>query len=86
VTYRELAAGLAETYTSSLSIRMNEVMKLLTIITTIFIPITFLAGVYGMNFRHMPEDDWVWAYPVFWLVCLLVAGGMLLWFRRKQWL
>jgi magnesium transporter len=85
-TYRELAAGLAETYTSSLSIRMNEVMKLLTIITTIFIPITFLAGVYGMNFRHMPEDDWVWAYPVFWLVCLLVAGGMLLWFRRKQWL
>ena len=54
-TYREFASGLAETYMSSLSIRMNEVMKLLTIITTIFIPITFLAGVYGMNFRHMPE-------------------------------
>jgi magnesium transporter len=85
-TYRELAAGLAETYTSSLSIRMNEVMKLLTIITTIFIPITFLAGVYGMNFRHMPEEDWVWAYPLFWVVCLTVTGGMLMWFRRKGWL
>jgi magnesium transporter len=85
-TYRELAAGVAETYRSSLSIRMNEVMKLLTIITTIFIPITFLAGVYGMNFHHMPEADWMWAYPLFWLVCLAVSGGMLLWFRRKRWL
>ncbi len=85
-TYRELAAGVAETYRSSLSIHMNEVMKLLTIITTIFIPITFLAGVYGMNFHHMPEADWMWAYPLFWLVCLAVSGGMLVWFRRKHWL
>jgi len=85
-TYREFATGLAETYTSSLSIRMNEVMKLLTIITTIFIPITFLAGVYGMNFHHMPEQEWVSAYPMFWLVCLALAGGMLLWFNRKGWL
>jgi magnesium transporter len=85
-TYREFAAGLAETYTSSLSIRMNEVIKVLTIITTIFIPITFLAGVYGMNFRHMPEEDWVWAYPAFWSVCLLLAGGMLIMFKRKGWL
>jgi magnesium transporter len=85
-TYRELAEGVAETYRSSLSIRMNEVMKLLTIITTIFIPITFLAGVYGMNFHHMPEADWMWAYPLFWLVCLALAGGMLMWFRRKRWL
>jgi magnesium transporter len=85
-TYREFAAGLAETYMSSLSIRMNEVIKVLTIITTIFIPITFLAGVYGMNFRHMPEEDWVWAYPAFWTVCVLLAGGMLILFRRKGWL
>ena len=84
-TYREFAAGLAETYMSSLSIRMNEVIKVLTIITTIFIPITFLAGVYGMNFRHMPEENWPWAYPVFWTVCLALAGGMLLLFKRKGW-
>ncbi len=84
-TYREFAAGLAETYMSSLSIRMNEVIKVLTIITTIFIPITFLAGVYGMNFRHMPEENWVWAYPAFWSVCLLLAGGMLVLFKRKGW-
>jgi magnesium transporter len=84
-TYREFAAGLSETYTSSLSIRMNEVIKVLTIITTIFIPITFLAGVYGMNFRHMPEENWVWAYPAFWTVCLVLAGGMLMLFKRKGW-
>jgi magnesium transporter len=85
-TYREFAAGLAETYMSSLSIRMNEVMKLLTIITTIFIPITFLAGVYGMNFHYMPEDDWVLAYPLFWVVCLVMAGGMIVYFKRKGWM
>jgi magnesium transporter len=61
-------------------------MKVLTIITTIFIPITFLAGVYGMNFTHIPESDWVWAYPVFWTVCLVLAGGMLVWFKRRGWL
>jgi magnesium transporter len=85
-TYREFAAGLAETYMSSLSVRMNEVIKVLTIITTIFIPITFLAGVYGMNFRHMPEEEWVWAYPAFWVVCLSLAGGMMIYFKRKGWL
>jgi magnesium transporter len=85
-TYREFAAGLAETYMSALSIRMNEVMKVLTIITTIFIPITFLAGVYGMNFRYMPEAGWVWSYPLFWAFCILVAGSMLTWFRRQGWL
>jgi len=85
-TYREFASGLAETYMSSLSIRMNEVIKVLTIITTIFIPITFLAGVYGMNLRHMPGEDWVWAYTAFWMVCLILAGGMLVWFKRRGWL
>ena len=85
-TYREFASGLAETYMSSLSIRMNEVMKVLTIITTIFIPITFLAGVYGMNLRYMPGGDWAWAYPAFWTVCLVLAGGMLVLFKRRHWL
>jgi len=66
--------------------RMNEVMKVLTIIATIFIPLTFLAGVYGMNFKHMPELSWPWAYPTLWGVMLSVAGGMLYFFRKKKWL
>lgn len=85
-TYREIAVSLADTYMTLMSNRMNETMKTLTVIATIFIPITFLAGVYGMNFRHMPELDAAWAYPAFWALCLAVAGGLLWWFRRKRWL
>ncbi len=84
-TYREFATGLTETYMSALSIRMNEIMKVLTIMGTIFIPLTFLAGVYGMN-MPIPENQSTWAYPVFWLVCLVTAAGMLLWFKRRHWL
>jgi magnesium transporter len=84
--YREVATGLNETYMTAMSNRLNEVMKLLTIVGTIFIPMTFLAGVYGMNFHHMPELDWVWAYPLFWVACLGLAGGMVLWLRRQGWL
>lgn len=85
-TYRELASDLTETYMSSASNRMNEVMKLLTLISTIFIPLTFLAGVYGMNFHYLPELGQVWAYPAFWAVCALLAGVMALFFRRRRWL
>ena len=85
-TYREIASDLTETYMSSVSNRMNEVMKVLTLIGTIFIPLTFLAGVYGMNFRHFPELDQVWAYPAFWIICILSAIGMILFFRRRNWL
>ncbi|MCC7407292.1 MAG: magnesium/cobalt transporter CorA [Phycisphaeraceae bacterium] len=85
-TYRELAGGLAETYLSSVSVRMNEVMKVLTIFASIFIPLTFLAGVYGMNFHFLPELDWKWSYPVFWGICVATAAGMLVWFRRQKWL
>ncbi len=91
-SYRELGAGLMETYLSSLGNRTNEVMKVLTIIATIFIPLTFLAGVYGMNFRpesspwNMPELAWRYGYPACLLVMALVAGGLLLYFRRKGWL
>ena len=85
-TYREFATGLTEIYMSALSIRMNEIMKVLTIIGTIFIPLTFLAGVYGMNFHHIPELDKVWAYPAFWGVCLVTAGAMLVMFWRRDWL
>jgi magnesium transporter len=73
-------------YLSSLSNRMNQVMKVLTIIATIFMPMTFLAGVYGMNFRHFPELEWSWGYPLFWIVNLAVAAVMLIMFKRKKWL
>ncbi|MGE5603053.1 MAG: magnesium/cobalt transporter CorA [Nitrososphaerales archaeon] len=85
-TFRERASDLTDSYMSRVSNRMNEIMKVLTIIGTIFIPLTFLAGVYGMNFRHFPELDMGWAYPAFWVICLILAGIMLLFFRRKGWL
>ena len=85
-TYREIATGLTETYMSAMSQRLNEVMKVLTIIGAIFIPLTFLAGVYGMNFKHFPEIEWVWGYPFFWGVCVVTAIVMFAWFRRRQWL
>ena len=85
-TYRELSSGLMDVYLSSVSNRMNQVMKVLTIIATIFIPLTFVAGVYGMNFKHMPELKWPWSYAVIWAVMLTIAGAMLVYFRRKRWL
>ena len=85
-TYRELATGLTETHMNAMSNRMNETVKVLTIIGTIFIPLTFIAGVYGMNFHHLPELDWYWGYPVFWIVCVVIAAGMLAWFRARKWI
>ena len=83
-TYREVATALTETYMTSVSTRLNEIMKVLTIIGTIFIPLTFLAGVSGMNFHHFPELDWPYAYPIFWAICIATAGGMIIWFRRAR--
>ncbi|GAB1483699.1 magnesium/cobalt transporter CorA [Treponema sp.] len=85
-SYREIMAGVLEVNLSSVSNRMNEVMKVLTIISTIFIPLTFIVGVYGMNFRHMPELDYVWAYPITWFVMGLIALGMVLFFKKRKWL
>ena len=91
-TYRELASGLMDVYLSSLSNKMNEVMRTLTVVATIFIPLTFIVGIYGMNFNpersrwNMPELNWIWGYPAVWLVMLLVVFGMLIFFRRKKWL
>jgi magnesium transporter len=85
-TYRDMLSGMLDMYLSSVSNRMNEVMKVLTIIATIFIPLTFIAGVYGMNFRYMPELGWRWAYFV---VLAFMAGigiFMLILFKRKRWL
>jgi len=85
-TFRDLLAGMLDLYLSSLSNRMNEIMKVLTIIATIFIPLTFIVGVYGMNFEHMPELKWRWAYFALWGVMLAMAAGMLGFFRKRKWL
>lgn len=85
-TYREMAGGLNDLYMSSVGNRMNEIMKVLTIMASLFIPITFLAGVYGMNFEHIPEISWPYSYPVFWLVCLSIVGALLVYFQRKGWI
>ena len=85
-TDRDILSGMLDIYLSSQSMRLNEVMKVLTIISTIFIPLTFLAGVYGMNFENMPEIGWPYSYYVLWGVMLAIAGGMLIFFRRKNWL
>jgi len=84
-TLRELLSGLQESTLSTLSFRMNEVMKVLTVISTIFIPLTFLVGVYGMNFEHMPELGWRWAYPTLWLAMIALALGLAEGFRRRGW-
>jgi len=84
-TYREVSTSLTETYMSAMSNRLSEVMKVLTIIGTIFIPLTFLAGVYGMN-MPIPENQWAGSYYVFWGVCLVVAALMLYWFRKRGWI
>lgn len=83
---RDMVSGMVDLYLSSVSNKMNEVMKVLTIIATIFIPLTFIAGIYGMNFAHMPELKWQWSYPLVWLIMACIAVVMLFYFRRKQWL
>lgn len=85
-TFQDLLQGMLDLYLSSVSNRMNEVMKVLTIFASIFIPLTFIAGVYGMNFEFMPELSWRWSYPVVLLLMLVGVSGMLVFFRRKGWL
>jgi magnesium transporter len=89
--YREMAASLIDIYISSTSYRLNEIMRVLTIIATIFIPLTFIVGVYGMNFSHpdspwaMPELHWYYGYPMVWGVMIAVLIGMVVYFKRKDW-
>ena len=85
-TFRDMVSGMLDLYLSIISNRMNEVMKLLTLIATIFIPLTFIAGVYGMNFKHMPELDWNWGYPAVLVLMLAIGIIMVLWFKRKRFL
>jgi magnesium transporter len=83
---RDVLSGMIDIYLSSISYRMNEVMKVLTIVSTVFIPLTFIVGVYGMNFEYLPELKWRWAYPALWVIMLGIAIGMLVYFKRKKWL
>ena len=85
-SFRDILSGMQDLYLSIISNRMNEVMKVLTIIATIFIPITFVAGIYGMNFTHMPELTWRWGYLFVWVIILAIIVGMLVFFRRKKWM
>lgn len=85
-TLREMLSGMLELYLSSLSNRMNEIMKILTIMATIFIPLTLIAGIYGMNFKYMPELKLKWGYPAVLIFMLLTGISMLFYFRKKRWL
>jgi len=91
-TYRDMVSGLLDIYLSSVSYRLNEIMQILTMIATIFIPLTFIVGVYGMNFDvaespwAMPELRWYFGYPLVWLVMIAVVVGLLVYFKRKKWL
>lgn len=89
--YREMAASLIDIYLSSSSQRLNEIMRVLTMIATIFIPLTFVVGLYGMNFSHpnspwsMPELHWYYGYPIIWGVMITIVAGMVIYFKRKKW-
>jgi magnesium transporter len=85
-TFRDLISGMLDIYLSSISNKMNNVMKVLTIIATIFIPLTFIAGIYGMNFKYMPELEWRWSYPLAWVVMIMITIYMIVYFRNKKWL
>ena len=85
-SYRDILTGLLDIYISSVSNKMNEVMKVLTVFASIFIPLTFIAGIYGMNFEYMPELKWKWAYPTLWFAFITIPVVLLIYFKRKKWL
>ena len=85
-SHRDLLSGLLDIYMSSVSNKMNEVMKVLTVFASIFIPLTFIAGIYGMNFEYMPELKWKWAYPTLWVSFISIPVVLLIYFKRKKWL
>ncbi len=85
-TFRDMVSGMIDIYLSGLSYKMNEIMKVLTLIATIFIPLTFIVGLYGMNFRNMPEISWEYGYYSVLVVMFVMVVGMLAFFRRKKWI
>ncbi|EKQ52668.1 MULTISPECIES: magnesium/cobalt transporter CorA [unclassified Clostridium] len=84
-TLRDILSSMLDMYLSSVSNKMNEIMKVLTIISTVFIPLSFIVGLYGMNLKNMPEYDWPWMYPVVWVIMISIATSMLIFFKRKKW-
>lgn len=84
-TFRDMLSGLHDTYLTVISNRMNEIMKVLTIIATLFIPLTFIAGIYGMNFEFMPELKWRFGYLFVWIIIIVIAFFMIMYFKRKKW-
>ncbi|MCX5719931.1 MAG: magnesium/cobalt transporter CorA [Nitrospirae bacterium] len=85
-TFREMLSGMLDVYLSSISNKLNSIMKVLTIIATIFMPLTFFAGVYGMNFKYMPELEWHWGYPIVLLFMFSIGISMLIYFKKKKWM
>lgn len=85
-SYRDLISGMLDIYLSSISNKMNETMKILTVFSTLFIPLTFIAGVYGMNFEYMPELKWKWGYPALWAIFIAISAVLLMFFRKRKWL
>ncbi len=83
---RDVVAGMLDIYLSSVSYRLNEIIKVLTLFSTIFMPLTFIVGVYGMNFRYLPELGYRWSYPVLWVIMIGIVVTMLLYFRRRRWI
>jgi magnesium transporter len=84
-THRDILASLLEIYLSSISSKLNEVMKVLTVFSSVFIPLTFITGIYGMNFESMPELKWAWGYPAIWGVFIVSSGSLFIYFKRKGW-
>jgi magnesium transporter len=84
-THREILSSLLEIYLSSISGKLNEVMKVLTVFSSVFIPLTFITGIYGMNFDSMPELKWSWGYPAVWVVFIATSATLFLYFKRKGW-
>lgn len=84
--YRDMLSGLLDIYISSVSNKINEVMKVLTVFASIFIPLMFITGIYGMNFEYMPELKWRWAYPTLWVGFIVISLILLLYFKNKKWL
>ena len=83
---KDYTLQLRELFSTQLDIRMNRIMTVLTVVTVIFMPLTLIAGWYGMNFVYMPELHWKYSYPVVILVSVMIAAGLILWFRKKKWL
>ena len=84
-TYHEICSSMQDTYLSSISNKTNEIMKVLTVFSTIFIPLTFLTSMYGMNFKYLPEINWKLGYLYFWILCIVIFVGMMAFFKKKRW-